>query len=713
MDRLREDGSQTHDERAEAESASPGRRTAVLQREAAGPAAPDASRAAALAGESSGGVALPDGLRTRFEGSLGTDLSDVRVHTGGEAPAAASARAFAMGSDIHFGAGEYQPGSASGDRLIAHEVAHTVQQRGGGGGAQFKLEVSQPGDALEIEADRAADAMVSGEAATVSAGATTIARVPGDGGGGGGGGGGGTPPGGGDDTWRGRGNLIGNPPVRSEEPPNKGIVEDAAVYNQRRAAAQATRAAQQARAETFRDPTTGKVSDNKFWFTKVYQFVTEGELEEAASSTFWYPSYVMQCVRYFDQIYADNLAAANRGGTVEEHWRRAFEVTSNTHANTWRTTLMRAGVGAGGVLATGGGGILGGLFGGVPGAIAGVLGGGALTQMMWDVMRATESLVASMQAHIRFDLPRAEAWVFNSYYASMQDARISNFQPDFMSMTPVFDRAAQRMNSVIASEIGLPVDLMPRMMQDFAMTHLLDANMENERADTWARTEGLVTEGLAGTDPYRDPGGGAALTGDTTTTAQPAGSGLANLSDPNLRPTMDSSAEQFDDDSVRERVGRGDFGRNLSDRSRMLRGLMAGSCGDDDENAILAILRHAVGLGEAATLIDAANAWDLGYAVDGSEFDQLRTIFRASYYRQTSQSMATTLICRCMDGHTAEWEEEMVADILVDRAGSDGRAIVTDIGRRYEGGGFDEGVDKIQWQLDGVDQDRFDAVYDP
>ena len=43
---------------------------------------------------------------------------------------AVSARAFTTGSDIYFAHGEYRPGTPDGDELIAHEVAHVVQQRG-------------------------------------------------------------------------------------------------------------------------------------------------------------------------------------------------------------------------------------------------------------------------------------------------------------------------------------------------------------------------------------------------------------------------------------------------------------------------------------------------------------------------------------------------------------------------------------------------------
>ena len=152
---------------------------ARILRKGAGEVAAGAEDAVAAAAGGSG-RALPDDVRARFEASLGADLSEVRLHTGGASAAAAEAvhaRAFAVGNDIHFGAGEYQPDDPFGLHLLAHEVAHTVQQRGGSATVQHKLQVSSPGDALVVEADRAADAMVAGRPAALSGGgAGTIAR---------------------------------------------------------------------------------------------------------------------------------------------------------------------------------------------------------------------------------------------------------------------------------------------------------------------------------------------------------------------------------------------------------------------------------------------------------------------------------------------------------------------------------------------------------
>jgi len=106
-----------------------------------------------------GGSTLDPGVAARMEPSLG-DLSDVRVHTSSTADSlntAVAARAFATGTDVYFAQGEYKPNTTDGDRLIAHELAHVVQQRGAP--TSGPLTVSQPGDALEREADDVADSI--------------------------------------------------------------------------------------------------------------------------------------------------------------------------------------------------------------------------------------------------------------------------------------------------------------------------------------------------------------------------------------------------------------------------------------------------------------------------------------------------------------------------------------------------------------------------
>lgn len=77
------------------------------------------------------GKQLPPASRAIYETRLGYDFRQVRIHTGTVEDAAATAmnaRAFTLGRDIAFGAGQFQAGTHSGRMLLAHELAHVVQQ---------------------------------------------------------------------------------------------------------------------------------------------------------------------------------------------------------------------------------------------------------------------------------------------------------------------------------------------------------------------------------------------------------------------------------------------------------------------------------------------------------------------------------------------------------------------------------------------------------
>jgi hypothetical protein len=78
-----------------------------------------------------GGGPLPASLRAELEPRFGVDFARVRVHDdfgAARAAAAMRARAFTIGGDIYFGAGQLEPGTEQGRRLIAHELAHVAQQ---------------------------------------------------------------------------------------------------------------------------------------------------------------------------------------------------------------------------------------------------------------------------------------------------------------------------------------------------------------------------------------------------------------------------------------------------------------------------------------------------------------------------------------------------------------------------------------------------------
>jgi hypothetical protein len=78
-----------------------------------------------------GGSAIPDIFRSKLEQAIGADFTGVRVHNDSTADMlnrSISARAFTSGQDIFFKQGEYNPSSSEGQKLLAHELTHTVQQ---------------------------------------------------------------------------------------------------------------------------------------------------------------------------------------------------------------------------------------------------------------------------------------------------------------------------------------------------------------------------------------------------------------------------------------------------------------------------------------------------------------------------------------------------------------------------------------------------------
>ncbi|TKD02731.1 DUF4157 domain-containing protein [Polyangium fumosum] len=107
---------------------------------------------AALRGAERGGEPLPRELRSYFEPRFGFDFGRVRVHADREAAHAAravQARAYTLGHDIVFGAGAYAPAQVEGRRLVAHELAHVVQQSRGTGRAQRAVVQRKPDPAAE------------------------------------------------------------------------------------------------------------------------------------------------------------------------------------------------------------------------------------------------------------------------------------------------------------------------------------------------------------------------------------------------------------------------------------------------------------------------------------------------------------------------------------------------------------------------------------
>lgn len=121
-----------------------------------------------------GAQSLDAGTRSLMESAFGESFGDVRVHTGPDAGRVndeLGARAVTRGQDIFFAEGEYNPSTAEGRRLLAHELTHVVQQRGASGHGQ-DLSVGPAGDAFEVEADEVAASVVAGQRPQV------ISRAP-------------------------------------------------------------------------------------------------------------------------------------------------------------------------------------------------------------------------------------------------------------------------------------------------------------------------------------------------------------------------------------------------------------------------------------------------------------------------------------------------------------------------------------------------------
>ncbi len=427
----------------------------------AGPSADVTSSALQMLQHGPPGVALADDVRRPVEQITGGDLGCARVHTGAGASAAASqleARAFTYGSDIYLGAGE----STSDRALMAHEATHAVQQSGASASPQAKsVDIASPTDASEVEADRVADAVVAGHTApmAVSPAGTAPARiarkpvnhtttptaapaaVP-------------------DDTTAApsseehkddEGNTIQKSNGHwylAEEPKTKAFpaaggrhelypINPNASFAALHAAVVAAQAEQLAFSKTLK-------GDMKYWFCKVYYFVTTHELAAIAAGTYQYPHMKLQEVLSFHATYKANLTAWEAGnkGKVEAQWREAFSAAEN--GKHWYDTRSV------------------------------------------EIMHA---LLPSMQAHIRFDLPRAIASCYVTHYAGIPGTSIGDFLPDFNAMGPVFDAANASLLPEIKADTGVLDPGRYGTLQDIGFPFLFNVPME--RQHTWEKATAL------------------------------------------------------------------------------------------------------------------------------------------------------------------------------------------------------------------------------
>jgi hypothetical protein len=139
------------------------------------PDAPADLPAIVAQGTRGGGAALDSDTRAFMEARFGRDFGDTRVHADGDAAASVrtvGALAYTVGSDVVFGAGPYAPHAPEGRRLLAHELAHVVQQQGAAAGTVQRAVAAQsdcPAEKHEAPADALAEIVAADDRARTMA----------------------------------------------------------------------------------------------------------------------------------------------------------------------------------------------------------------------------------------------------------------------------------------------------------------------------------------------------------------------------------------------------------------------------------------------------------------------------------------------------------------------------------------------------------------
>jgi hypothetical protein len=130
-----------------------------------------------------GGTPLDESTRASMEGRFGQSFGDVRVHTDEKASQSAEsvgANAYTVGSDIVFRSGQFDTSSSTGQRTLAHELTHVVQQRSGpvdGTDAPGGIRLSDPSDQFEQAAESTAAAVMSSPSPSSSDAASATAAT--------------------------------------------------------------------------------------------------------------------------------------------------------------------------------------------------------------------------------------------------------------------------------------------------------------------------------------------------------------------------------------------------------------------------------------------------------------------------------------------------------------------------------------------------------
>ncbi len=198
--------------------------------------------------------------------------------------------------------------------------------------------------------------------------------------------------------------------------------------------------------------------DGKYWFAKVYHNVTTNELRMIADGRYQEPLVKLRQVAAFHETYRTNLDRwlAGDHDAVEPNWHRAFTAAESMNGGSW------------------------------------------FRPRSLEILKA---VLPSLQAHIRFDLPRAIADVYEQHYAG-QGRSLDEFSQDFFDMQPVFDVASSELAGEIKAEAWLTDPGRYDLAQQMGMRTIF--NVPGERLRAWEKALTIVAGHDAGITDQRD-----------------------------------------------------------------------------------------------------------------------------------------------------------------------------------------------------------------
>jgi uncharacterized protein YndB with AHSA1/START domain len=208
-------------------------------------------------------------------------------------------------------------------------------------------------------------------------------------------------------------------------PPARDLGE-AEVFRALRADAEAVRDAQRAWADRLL-----AADDDRGWFARVYQHVTEEQLAACDAGSFEHPGWVLRLLLAFHPLWERPLRQrlSELDGDVPAHWQRAHALAERAASATTN-----------------------------------------------HYERAVRSIFGGMRAHIEDDLPRAMADVFRAHYAGR--CRFARMRADYVRMAPIFDRAGERVQAWFPrSEWTTRARMIDTFTPTFLRTTLIDRTL--------------------------------------------------------------------------------------------------------------------------------------------------------------------------------------------------------------------------------------------